>query len=484
MSYTDDSKMNYSNDIELVSDIKDKNNTEKQTPHEKISDNAKADDVVKTKDATKIDFIDTEEKTKETVENPDIVSQTNTEINNNINSTSDENVFTSSDKKNIFSVPDTEINEGQVIVFKKDFLAKLVAIMLLLSIMFGILGAYIVNYFWDNGIISKHNEVIINEVNNDEKVLIDKLDPNTIPKVVANTKDSVVAITTGTLVSNPVIGQYVTEGAGSGVIISEDGYIVTNTHVVQDASSISVRLTNDKEYPAQIIGSDKTSDITVIKIDVKGLKPATLGNSETLIVGQSVIAIGNPLGELGGTVTTGIISAKDRDITINGVPMNLLQFSAAVNPGNSGGALLNLNGEVIGIVNAKPSGSGVEGLGFAIPSNDVKDIVKQLIETGKVSGRPQLGISLVEIKNTSDTYNYVNDNIYPYLDTPGLYIASSNDEKLYLGDKLIAIDGNSFSTFEEITSYIEKKSVGDKVSLTISRDKKILNTEITLSEKS
>lgn len=470
MSQNSDNKKHPREDVELFTDIVD------EIPDDNKDDLTLSDTE---SESLEIDETDEVENKNNNVEDAIDTLPVDNDAKNGIADKINE-----SDKKEINEKKsDEKQTNDAVIVAKKSFFIKFIALLVLLSVGFGMIGAYIINYFWDAGVVAKHSDVIINQVDNDDKVLIDKLDPNTIPKVVLNTHESVVAITTGTLTSNPVLGQYVTEGAGSGVIVSEDGYIVTNTHVIQDASSIIVRLSNNKEYPATVIGSDKTSDITVIKINAKGLKPATLGDSDVLVVGQSVIAIGNPLGELGGTVTSGIVSAKDREITINGQSMNLLQFSAAVNPGNSGGGLFNLNGEVVGIVNAKPSGSGVEGLGFAIPSNDVKNITKQLIETGKVSGRPQLGITVIEIKNMSDTYALVEDKIYPYLDSTGLYIDSSNDNKLYLGDKIIAIDGTSITSAEELQTYVEKKSVGDKVNITISREKKILNVEITLSEK-
>ena len=199
----------------------------------------------------------------------------------------------------------------------------------------------------------------------------------TIPQVVELVADTVVEITTTNIVTDRFYGQYVTSGAGSGVIIREDGYIVTNHHVIEDARSVTVRLTDGSEFSASYVGSDVANDIAVIKINATGLTPAR-GSSSELTVGQDVIAIGNPLGTLGGTVTDGIISALDRKIKVDGYEMTLMQTNAAINPGNSGGGLFNMSGELIGIVNAKQSDTGIEGLGFAIPISVVNESLEKI----------------------------------------------------------------------------------------------------------
>lgn len=180
--------------------------------------------------------------------------------------------------------------------------------------------------------------------------------------IVDETSPSVVEVFTETKQVSNWFQEYVTEGAGSGVVLSEDGYIVTNHHVIDGANTIKVRLSNGQAYTATLTGTDEKTDLAVLKINASGLKAAKLTDSTTVRVGDFVIAIGNPLGELGGTVTEGIISAKDREITIDGETMTLLQTSAAVNPGNSGGGLFNLSGELVGVVNAKSSGNDIEGL--------------------------------------------------------------------------------------------------------------------------
>lgn len=201
-----------------------------------------------------------------------------------------------------------------------------------------------------------------------------------ITEVVELVADTVVEITTTSSSYGIVFGQAIGGGAGSGVIISENGYIITNHHVIYGAGTITVRLTDGREYEAGVVGSDAEKDVALIKINASGLRAATLGSSRDVSVGQQVVAIGNPLGTLGGTVTDGIISALDRTIIIDGHSMTLLQTNAAINPGNSGGGLFNHSGELIGIVNAKQAETGVEGLGFAIPIDIAWETVLEIAD--------------------------------------------------------------------------------------------------------
>lgn len=302
-----------------------------------------------------------------------------------------------------------------------------------------------------------------------------------VKEVVANTANSVVEITTESATTDTFLQQYVTEGAGSGVIISQDGYIVTNNHVVEDASKITVRTKSGEEYSATLVGRDAKTDLAVIKVDASGLNAAVMGNSADLGVGETAIAIGNPLGELGGTVTEGIISALDREITIDGQSMTLLQTDTAINSGNSGGGLFNSAGELIGIVNAKSSGSTVEGLGFAIPIDTAKPVIESLIANGYVSGRPQLGVSIVNITSeTSAFQSGVNDL--------GVYIAKVTTDSaadkagLKVRDRVISVDGQEITSSEEITKIVDSKKVGDTIKLVISRDGKEQTITATLQE--
>ncbi len=289
--------------------------------------------------------------------------------------------------------------------------------------------------------------------------------------VVDATAPSVVEVFTETKQVSRMFREYVTEGAGSGVILTENGYLVTNNHVVEGASTIRVRLSNGQAYPAVLAGTDAKTDLAVLKIEASGLPAAKLADSAKVRAGDFVIAIGNPLGELGGTVTEGIISAKDRQVTIDGQSMTLLQTSAAVNPGNSGGGLFNLNGELVGVVNSKTSGSDIEGLAFAIPANAVKTIVQQLIQNGYVAGRPQLGVSIMQL----------NSAYYQY---QGVYIAQSMAENgLQAGDYILKIDGKAVTSFADVSAILDQHQVGDTVTVTVLRGGREMAVRVKLTEQ-
>lgn len=295
--------------------------------------------------------------------------------------------------------------------------------------------------------------------------------------------DSVVEIVTESVKTGSFMGQYITEGAGSGVIMTVDGYIVTNNHVIDGASKITVTLRSGEQYDAKLIGTDKNTDLAVIKIDADGLSPATFGNSDSLVVGETAVAIGNPLGQLGGTVTDGIISALDREIEIDGQVMTLLQTNATINPGNSGGGLFNSRAELVGIVNAKSSGSDVEGLGFAIPVNTVQPIVKDIMEYGYVRGRISTGMSYIDVNNSAAAWMY-------QVRYTGVYIndvqSGSNAESAGLksGDLVISVDGTKVSSSNDIKNIIQKKKIGDKVTYVVLRNNAQVTAEFALSEYS
>ena len=275
-------------------------------------------------------------------------------------------------------------------------------------------------------------------------------------------------------------GTYTTQAAGSGVIISKDGYIITNNHVVEGATSITVKTSDGTEYAATLVGTDSKSDIGVIKVEADNLTPATIGDSSTISVGDTAVVIGNPLGTLGGTVTNGIISATDREISINNETMNLIQTNAAINSGNSGGGMFDANGNLIGIVNAKDSGttsSGttIEGLGFAIPINDAMNVAKQLIESGQVTDRPTIGVTLQTI--TKDYGNY----------KAGLYIADVSKGSgaeaagLQPSDQIVGADGTEIASYTELSKILRNKHVGDILTLTIVRDGEQMDVDVTLT---
>ena len=299
---------------------------------------------------------------------------------------------------------------------------------------------------------------------------------------------SVVVITTEQVVYSQWswYGQsQVESGAGSGVIISSDGYILTCAHVVDGASTITVTI-GDKDYTATLVGEDTTSDIAVIKIDADGLTPATVGNSDGLKVGQSVMAVGNPLGELGGTVTGGMISALNRSVTIQGTSstntMSLIQMDASVSPGNSGGGLFNMSGELVGIVNAKSSSSDAEGLGFAIPINDAIKVAQELLENGYVTGRPYLGITYLGVED-AQTAAQLGVNAY------GVYVVEvvkggpAERAGLQSGDRIVSIDGTEIASKDDLGTLMQKHAAGDTLNITIARNGQMQTVSVTLGEK-
>ena len=299
---------------------------------------------------------------------------------------------------------------------------------------------------------------------------------------------SVVVITTEQVVYSQWswYGQsQVESGAGSGVIISSDGYILTCDHVVSGASNITVTI-GDKDYPATVVGEDSTSDIAVIKIDADGLTPAIVGDSDKLAVGDNVLAVGNPLGELGGTVTSGIVSALNRSVSIQSSSsvntMSLIQMDASVSPGNSGGGLFNMNGELIGIVNAKSSSSDAEGLGFAIPINDAIKVAQDLLENGYVTGRPYMGITYLAVTD-AQTAAQLGVNAY------GIYVVDvvsggpADKAGLKAGDRIVSIDNTEVAQKTDLGTLMQEHSAGDTLSITVARDGQMQTVSLTLGEK-
>lgn len=274
------------------------------------------------------------------------------------------------------------------------------------------------------------------------------------------------------------------EATGTGIIMSADGYIITNYHVIQSSNVLQVLLQNDSTYPATLISSDETSDLAVLKIDATGLTPAEFGNSDTLQVGDAVVAIGDPLGtHLRGTMTNGIVSAINRDLAFDGRSMTLIQTNATLNSGNSGGPLINMNGQVIGINTMKISSSytstTVEGLGFAIPISVAKDIVDELLDNGYVTGRPTIGITGDSVPVAAQAY---------YQLPAGVYVRSidktSNAYEVGLrpGDIITAVNGTAISTMEELNTIKNQFHAGNIVQLSIYHSGKLYELTITLME--
>lgn len=290
-----------------------------------------------------------------------------------------------------------------------------------------------------------------------------------VADVASRTADTVVEITTETVTTDSWMQQYITNGAGSGVIISQDGYIVTNNHVIINANRITVRLKNGKEYAASLVGTDSKTDVALLKITADGLTPAVLGDSGSLKVGDTAIAIGNPLGQLGGTVTQGIISALDRALVIDGKTMSLLQTDAAINPGNSGGGLFNDKGELIGIVVAKSSGSDVEGLGFAIPVNAAKNVANDLLKYGYVKGRVDTGMTFLDLTSAQKALMYGVRQLGVYVQS--VDSGSSADRAGFkAGDMVTHVGNTKITGGTALTQALEKYAVGDTVKITVVRD--------------
>ena len=298
-----------------------------------------------------------------------------------------------------------------------------------------------------------------------------------VAEVAAKAADSVVEINTETVSSSFYGGQRVSQSAGSGVILSADGYIVTNNHVVAGADSITVRTRDGKSYAANLVGTDPDTDLAVLKIEASGLTPAVLGSSDDLVVGETAVAFGNPLGELGGTVTSGIISALSREVTIDNQTMTLLQTNAAINPGNSGGGLFNSNGELVGVVNAKYAKEGVEGLGFAIPINTAKPVIEQLISQGYVSGRVDTGFTPIDLTDEATAMQYRVSRTGVYV-----YEVTTNTDGFQSGDLLLSIDGKDIDSMSDYNAALQGRSVGDQLAVVVLRGNRQLPLTLTLRD--
>ena len=319
-------------------------------------------------------------------------------------------------------------------------------------------------------------------------------------QIIELTAPSVVGIDTYYTASNsygyPSVGgsssesQQVQVGSGSGIILTSDGYIVTCKHVVDGAETIKVILNDDTEHEAKLIGSDSRSDLAVLKIDATNLTPATLGDSDMLTVGEDVIAIGNPLGELRGTATSGIISALSREVTVESTSMSLIQTDAAISPGNSGGGLFNASGSLVGIVNAKASSSNSEGLGFAIPVSSVKTIISNLIDHGYVLGRAYLGVYTQNVTLSSDANSGSNGLFGNFFggSTSCVQIAqivsgsAAEQAGLKANDLILKVNDTTIDSNTTLAGVISGFNAGDTATLTIQRDGKEQTVSVTFGE--
>ena len=371
---------------------------------------------------------------------------------------------------------------GKAIIMTRGKLAVLIIVCMVVSAIFGFGGAMLAAGMQPQNLTSGQDNT-----NNSSTTGFDLEDATgsemTVQEITTATLDSVVEIKTESVQTETFLGQYITEGAGSGVIIRSDGYIITNNHVVNGASKILVTMTDEKEYEAVIVGTDADNDVAVIRINAKDLPAATMGNSDQLNVGDLAVAIGNPLGELGGTVTAGIISALDRSITIDGKSMSLLQTDTSINPGNSGGGLFNQYGQLIGIVVAKSSGSDVEGLGFAIPINTAANVADQLIQHGYVKGKASSGMAYQERASQDDFFSgYFGETAV------SVYIAEvrgDNAKKAGFrsGDLVRYVEGQKIDSFETLAGIISAHKPGDTITYVVERNGKSFELNLVLEEK-
>lgn len=305
--------------------------------------------------------------------------------------------------------------------------------------------------------------------------LAEQEDALTLREIYIKCSPSVVSITSESRSGN---------SSGSGVIFSEDGYVVTNYHVIESGESYTVLLADERSQPARLVGSDPTSDLAVLQVNATDLTPAEFGDSDDVYVGDGVVAIGDPLGvEFRGTMTNGIVSAINRNVNVNGRTMNLIQTNAALNSGNSGGPLINSCGQVIGINTTKigtfTDSAGVEGLGFAIPSAVVKDIVSQILNQGYVSGRPFLGITGERLSVFYQRYYRLPAGLYVTAVAEG---SSAADVGIVPGDILLSIDGTNIRTQNELDTALYHYAAGDQMDIVIYRSGYTMQATLTLAE--
>ena len=304
-------------------------------------------------------------------------------------------------------------------------------------------------------------------------------------EVYASTVNSTVSINCSSQSTN-IFGQTTqSASSGSGFIITKDGYVVTNHHVVSNASSIKVTLYNGETYDATLIGSDSDYDVAVLKINAEDLQPVTLGNSTDVNVGDSVLAIGNPLGELTFSMSQGIVSSCNRAINVDGTPFNMIQVDCSINPGNSGGPLMNLYGEVVGIVSAKYStysSTTVEGLGFAIPINDVKSVITDIMENGAVTGKAYMAVT-VGTMNAQMAAQYsidLDQGVFVYSVVDG---GAGDKAGLRLGDVITKMGDTAITSRQDLSAAMKNYRAGDTVTLTVYRDGSYITTDITFDQQ-
>ena len=366
---------------------------------------------------------------------------------------------------------------------------KIVALSLCCALLGGILGAggvLLVDRLKGGTLLPGKTVTVLEGEREDVVLNVNKVETGkemTPAEVYAANVNSTVGITTSVVTTN-IFGYQTAAAAGSGFILSEDGYILTNYHVVEGASSVEVSAYDGTGYEAELIGYDESNDIAVLKVDATGLTPVILGNSDKTNVGDSVVAIGNPLGELTFSLTLGVVSALDREVTMsNGITMDLIQTDCAINSGNSGGALFNMYGEVIGITNAKystgntMSAASIDNIGFAIPVNSIRDIVESIIEKGYVS-KPYIGITVSTVSEESQSYGLPKGaavkSVLP--DSP------AEEGGLLVSDIVTEANGVTITSSDELVDLVGDLEIGDTLNLKVYRQGETLELTITIGE--
>ena len=391
----------------------------------------------------------------------------------------------------VYAVPYEEKAPRKKKKAKSGLGGKVVALALCCSLLGGILGAGGMALLSSIGTRAKiESQKVSNMVEGHREqsiVNVAQIDTSRVmtpAEVYAANVNSTVGITTSVTTTNFWGYQTTAAASGSGFIISDDGYIITNHHVIDDAASITVTMYDNSSYDAELVGYDESNDLAVLKIEADGLTPVILGDSDALQVGDSVVAIGNPLGELTFSLTSGTVSALDRTITMsNNVSMDLIQTDCAINSGNSGGALFNLYGEVVGITNAKYSGSSgsgasIDNIGFAIPLNSVRDIVQSLIENGYIS-KPYVGLSVSDVSQEAQLYGLPQGAAVRALAEDGPAVKAGLQEN----DIITAVNGEAITTGNELVKAVADVAVGDQIVLTVFRQNETLEITVTVEER-
>ena len=359
---------------------------------------------------------------------------------------------------------------------------KIVALALVCALVGGFIGAGV------SGATTKVNKTSVQvsdrEVAQVQTVKVDGKTQMSMSEVYASNVNSVVSINVSATTN--YFGQTVqTAASGTGFFITEDGYILTNHHVISDASSVKVTLYNGETYDAKVIGSDEDYDIAVLKIDVTGATPVVLGDSSKVAIGESVAAVGNPLGELTFSMSEGIVSCVNRAINVDGTPFNMIQVDCSINPGNSGGPLMNLYGEVVGIVSAKYStysSTTVEGLGFAIPIDDVKSIITDIMENGAVTGKAYMAVTVGTMNSQmAAQYSiYIDQGVFVYSVVKG---GAGDKAGLRLGDVITKMGDTTLTSRQDLSAALKSYRAGDTATLTVFRDGSYITTDITFDQQ-